>query len=85
MCPADPAPSAESGSPTGQESHTPAPEASLTHLIAALADQTAAINRLASSNEAMTQAIASLIEDMANAEDAEEEPAPGGYLNSRTS
>lgn len=49
---------AESGSPIGQQSPTPVPVDSLTLLIAALHEQTSAINRLACSNEALVQAMA---------------------------
>ena len=48
----------ESGSRTGQPSPTPELADSLTLLIAALHEQTAAINRLAISNEALVQAMA---------------------------
>lgn len=81
-CPVQPALNARSGSPTGSPSHTPEPAASLTHLVAALLEQTAALNRLAASNEAMTQAIGSLIEEMGKAEE-EQGDEPVGYLNAR--
>lgn len=48
---------AGSGSLTGLQSHTPVPADSLTLLIAALHEQTAAINRLAASNEMLVQAM----------------------------
>lgn len=83
---AQPAPSAESGSLTGPASHTPVPEASLIHLIAALGEQTAALNRLASSNEAIALSVTQLIEELANGEGDEEEEQGGqtsGYLNAR--
>lgn len=86
MCPAPPAPSAESGSPTGPALHTPVPEAYLTHLIAALAEQTAALNRLASSNEAIALSVTQLIEELAKGEGDEEEDQGGdasGFLNAR--
>ena len=57
MCPADPVLSAESGSASGQPSHGQGPEAYLTPLLQALSAQTAAINRLAASNEALVQAM----------------------------
>jgi hypothetical protein len=82
-CPVPPALNARSESPTGLQSPGPAPEASLTHLVAALVEQTEAINRLAASNEAMTQAIGLLIEEMGKADEEEQGDHPGGYLNAR--
>lgn len=73
-CPANPAPNAESGSPTGQPLPTPVPADSLTLLIAALHEQTAAINRLASSNEALVQA-------MAESEDGDPDAEPRTYMD----
>jgi hypothetical protein len=64
-------------------SHTPAPEASLTHLVAALVQQTQAINRLAASNEGMSKAICLLIEEMGKADEEEQGDELGGYLNAR--
>jgi len=57
-CPADPVPSAEHGCSSGLASPTTAQPASLDALIAALHQQTQAINRLASSNEALIRAMA---------------------------
>jgi hypothetical protein len=82
-CPAPPALNARSESPTGSASHTPEPEASLTHLVAALVQQTQAINRLAASNEGMTKAIGLLIDEMGKADAEEQGDQPGGYLNAR--
>ncbi len=73
--PADPVPSAESGSPTGLLSQQPGLEASLIRLIGAVVEQTAAIYRLASSNEALVQAMAQS-EGM-----ADDDAQPGAYLN----
>lgn len=81
MCPANPVPSAESGSPSGPGSHGPAPVDYLTPLIAALQDQTAALNRLASSNESLSQAVQSLIDEMANAEEQDSDAEPSTYLD----
>ena len=81
-CPVQPALNARSESPTGLQSPGPEPEASLTHLVAALVQQTEAINRLAASNEALSQGIASLIEEMGKGEE-EQGDQPGGYLNAR--
>ena len=81
-CPVQPALNATSESPTGLQSPGPEPEASLTPLVAALLLQVEAINRLAASNEAMTQAISSLIEEMGKGEE-EQGDEPGGYLNAR--
>lgn len=81
-CPVQPALNARSESPTGSPSNTPEPEASLTHLVAAMLEQTAALNRLAASNESMTQAIGSLIEEMGKGEE-EQGDEPVGYLNAR--
>jgi len=80
-CPANPVPSAESGSLTGQPSHGPAPVDYLTPLIAALQDQTAALNRLASSNESLSQAVQSLIDEMASADEQDSDAEPGTYLD----
>lgn len=73
-CPANPVPSAESGYPTGQPLPTPVPADSLTLLIAALREQTAAINRLASSNEALVQA-------MAEGEEQDPDAEPRVYMD----
>lgn len=81
-CPVKPALNARSESPTGLQSPGPEPEASLTHLVAALVHQTEALNRLAASNEAMTQAISSMIEEMGKGEE-EQGDEPVGYLNAR--
>lgn len=81
MCPANPVPSAESGSPSGQPSHGPAPVGYLTPLIAALQDQTAALNRMASSNESLSQAVQSLIDEMANADEQDSDAEPSTYLD----
>ena len=81
MCPANPAPSVESGSHTGQLSHGPVPVGYLTPLIAALQDQTAALNRLASSNESLSQAVQSLIDEMANADEQDSDAEPSTYLD----
>lgn len=48
---------AASGSPASQQSHGPELEAYLIRLCGALEKQTAAMDRLASSNEALAQAI----------------------------
>lgn len=58
MCPANPVPSAESGLPSGLLSHGQELAAYLTPLLQALSEQTAAINRLAQSNEMLVQAMA---------------------------
>jgi hypothetical protein len=71
----------ESGLPTSQPSLGPAPADSLTLLISALHDQTAAINRLAGSNEALAQAVATLIEEMAQADDSDPDAAPTTYMD----
>lgn len=81
-CPVHPALNARSESPTGLQSPGPEPEASLTHLVAALVQQTQALNRLAASNEGMTKAIGSLIEEMGKGEE-EQGDEPVGYLNAR--
>lgn len=65
---------AESGLPTGQPLPTPVPADSLTLLIAALHEQTAAINRLASSNEALVQA-------MAEGDDQDPDAEPRVYMD----
>jgi hypothetical protein len=57
------------GSPIGQPLPTPVPVDYLTRLIAALAAQTEAINRLADSNMALVQA-------MAETEEADDPSAP---------
>jgi hypothetical protein len=80
-CPADPVPSAESGLPSGPQSHGQEPAGCLTPLIVALQEQAAAINRLASSNESLSQAVANLIEEMANAEEQDPEAEPSTYLD----
>lgn len=74
-CPANPASSAESGSPTTGPSPKQELEACLILLINALAAQTKAINRLAQSNEMLVQA-------MAEADDGEP-AAPTQYMNGR--
>lgn len=81
-CPVQPALNARSESPTGLPSHTPEPEASLTHLVSALIEQTLALNRLAASNEGMTKAIELLIDEMGNGEEEQGGEAVG-YLNGR--
>lgn len=81
-CPVQPALNARSESPTGSPSHTPEPEDFQTRLVSALLDQTAALNRLAASNEGMTRAIGSLIEEMGKGEE-EQGDEPVGYLNAR--
>jgi hypothetical protein len=58
MCPANPVPSVEGGSPSGQPSPGPALADYLIPLISAMLAQTEAINRLASSNEALVRAMA---------------------------
>lgn len=80
-CPADPVPSAESGSLAGQQSPGPAPVDSLTLLIFALQEQTAALNRLASSNESLSQTVSSLIDEMANSEEEVSDGEPSTYLD----
>lgn len=72
---------AKSGSPTTQPSHGPVPADSLTLLIAALAEQTAALNRLAASNESLSQAVATLIEEMAQADRSDPDAAPTTYMD----
>ncbi len=72
---------AESGSPSGQGSHGPVPVDYLIPLIAALQDQTAALNRLASSNESLSQAVQSLIDEMANADEHDSDAEPSTYLD----
>jgi hypothetical protein len=57
-CPVNPVPSAESGLPSGQPSHGQEPAACLIPLLQALSEQTAAILRLAQSNEMLVQAMA---------------------------
>lgn len=64
----------DSGSPTGSESPRPEPADSLTLLISALHEQTAAINRLASSNEGLIQA-------MCEAEGMDGAPDSGTYMD----
>jgi hypothetical protein len=44
-------------------------------------EQTAALNRLASSNESLSQAVSSLIEEMANAEEQDPDAEPRTYLD----
>lgn len=72
---------AGNGSLTGLQSHTPVPADSLTLLISALQEQTAALNRLASSNESLSQAVSSLIDEMANAEGEDPDAAPRVYMD----
>lgn len=73
---------AKSGSPIGSESPRPVPADSLTLLISALHEQTAALNRLASSNEALTQTVATLLEEMAKGEDeGGPDDEPSTYLD----
>lgn len=73
---------AKSGSPIGLESPRLEPADSLTLLISALHEQTAAINRLASSNEALTKTVATLIEEMAKGDDDSDPDAqPATYLD----
>lgn len=72
---------AGNGSLTGLQSHTPVPVDSLTPLITALQDQTAALNRLASSNESLSQAVQSLIDEMANADEQDSDAEPNTYLD----
>lgn len=81
MCPANPVPSAESGSPSGQPSRGQEPEVSLTLLLHALSEQTAAMSRLAASNESLSQAVLSMIEEMAKADEQGEEDEPRTYLD----
>lgn len=50
-------------------------------IIAALQEQTAALNRLASSNESLSQAVSSLIDEMANAEEQDSDAEPSTYLD----
>lgn len=50
-------------------------------IIAALQEQTAALNRLASSNESLSQAVSSLIDEMANAEPEDSDAEPRTYLD----
>lgn len=63
-----------SGSPTTGGSLEPVPADSLTLLISALHEQTAAINRLAASNEGLIQA-------MCESEGMEDLPDPGTYMD----
>lgn len=65
---------ADSGSPTSQPSPGPVHADSLTLLISALHEQTAAINRLAASNEALVQA-------MCEAEGMDDPPDAGTYMD----
>jgi hypothetical protein len=127
QCPADPVPSAESGLPSGPQSHGQEPAGCLIlrfkgqidektallarefvapiaqrlnlqamvldqdaeveirysqdPIVAALHEQAAAINRLASSNESLSQAVANLIEEMANAEEQDPDAEPRTYLD----
>lgn len=64
---------ANSGLPTTQPSHGLVPADSLTLLIAALHEQTAAINRLAQSNEMLVHAMAE--------GDGMDDPAPTTYMD----
>jgi hypothetical protein len=80
-CPASPASSDKSGLLIGGLSLAPVPADSLTLLISALHEQTAAINRLASSNESLSQAVASLIDEMANVEEEVSGGEPSTYLD----
>lgn len=50
-------------------------------IIAALHEQTAALNRLASSNESLSQAVQSLIDEMANADEEVSDGEPSTYLD----
>jgi hypothetical protein len=72
----------EPGLVTGPQLPTQEPAVCLTHLVAALVQQTEALNRLAASNEALSQGIASLIEEMGKGEE-EQGDEPVGYLNAR--
>lgn len=58
MCPVADVPGAEQLPPTGSPLHTPGLEACLIQLVQELKAQTAAITRLARSNEALVQAMA---------------------------
>lgn len=58
MCHANPVPSAANGLSSGALSLGPEPAAFLIPLLQALSEQTAAINRLAQSNEMLVQAMA---------------------------
>lgn len=73
--PADIVKSAGTGPSTGSPSHTPELEACLTRLVQAMEAQTAAIGRLAQSNEMLVQAMAH-DGDIGEAE-------PVGYLNGK--
>lgn len=76
MC-VNPADAAENGPDTGSPSHTPGLEGSLIRLVLALVEQSAAINRLAKSNEALVRAMAE------DGDDPDDSMVVGLYLNSR--
>lgn len=80
-CPADPVPSAESGLQSGRLSLGPEPVAFLIPLLQAMTEQTAALNRLASSNESLSQAVSNLIDEMANADEQDPDAEPSTYLD----
>ena len=80
-CPAAHAQRAEPGCSTGPESLTAELVGYLTLHVQAMQEQTAALNRLASSNESLSGAVASLIEEMANAEPEDSDAEPSTYLD----
>lgn len=80
-CPADPVLSDASGLQSGRLSLGPEPAAFLIPLLQAMSEQTAALNRLASSNESLSQAVSNLIDEMANADGQDPDAEPTTYLD----
>lgn len=75
MCPVDHVPSGERGSPSGKPSHGPGLGDFQIQLLSSMMAQTEALNRLARSNEGLTQTVAMLIEQMAADEGVDGLPA----------
>lgn len=72
---------AESGSASGAPLPGQEPAAFLIPLLQALSAQTAAMSRLAASNEGLSQAVLSMIEEMTKADAQDDEEEPTTYLD----
>jgi hypothetical protein len=71
MCPAQPVNAVAGGLPSGQPLPGPGLGDFQIQLLSALMAQTEALNRLASSNEGLTNAVAQLLDEVAGNEGAE--------------
>ena len=72
---------AESGSPSGAPLPGQEPAAFLIPLLQALSAQTAAMSRLAASNEGLSQAVLSMIEEMTRADEQDSDDEPRSYMD----